>query len=163
MVNILRAEILLKSTGESMGYKYAIIGSGKQGTASAYDFIEFGDAEKIILFDKDIRKDKPDIEDVESFRRVEYNGKQYIMIRNNVYENKTTFQLRQGDEPKLIGHAEIDLEGNITNIQVQSIEAFTPVIINGRKLLKKGNTIYSFLSSMDIEKGLKPIRLFEEK
>ncbi len=32
-------------------FTYAIIGSGKQGTASAYDLIKFGDAEKILLID----------------------------------------------------------------------------------------------------------------
>lgn len=36
-----------------MGYKYAILGSGKQGTASAYDLIKFGEAEEILLFDID--------------------------------------------------------------------------------------------------------------
>ena len=36
-----------------MGYKYAVLGSGKQGTASAYDLIKFGEAEKVLLFDKD--------------------------------------------------------------------------------------------------------------
>lgn len=34
-----------------MSYNYAVIGAGRQGTASAYDFIKFGDAEKIILID----------------------------------------------------------------------------------------------------------------
>lgn len=34
-----------------MKYSYAIIGSGKQGTASAYDLIKFGNTEKIILID----------------------------------------------------------------------------------------------------------------
>lgn len=34
-----------------MGFNYAIIGTGRQGTASAYDFAKFGDADKIILID----------------------------------------------------------------------------------------------------------------
>ncbi|MCB9248805.1 MAG: saccharopine dehydrogenase NADP-binding domain-containing protein [Ignavibacteriales bacterium] len=37
-----------------MKYSYAIIGSGKQGTASAYDLIKFGDAEKILLIDNNL-------------------------------------------------------------------------------------------------------------
>jgi len=37
-----------------MSNKYAIIGSGKQGTASAYDLIKFGDAEKVFLIDNNI-------------------------------------------------------------------------------------------------------------
>ena len=32
-------------------FNYAIIGSGKQGTASAYDLIKFGEAKKVILID----------------------------------------------------------------------------------------------------------------
>lgn len=35
-------------------FKYAIIGSGKQGTASAYDLIKFGNAEKILLIDNNL-------------------------------------------------------------------------------------------------------------
>ncbi len=34
-----------------MGYRYAVIGSGRQGTAAAYDFAKFGDAEEIVLGD----------------------------------------------------------------------------------------------------------------
>ena len=34
-----------------MGYNYMILGSGRQGTAAAYDLAKFGDAEKIILAD----------------------------------------------------------------------------------------------------------------
>jgi len=34
-----------------MKFSYAIIGTGKQGTASAYDLIKFGDAEKVLLID----------------------------------------------------------------------------------------------------------------
>ncbi len=34
-----------------MKYNYAIIGSGKQGTAAAYDLIKFGDAKKVLLID----------------------------------------------------------------------------------------------------------------
>jgi len=37
-----------------MGLKYAVIGSGKQGTASAYDFVKFGDAEQVLLIDFDL-------------------------------------------------------------------------------------------------------------
>ncbi|MCB9258765.1 MAG: saccharopine dehydrogenase NADP-binding domain-containing protein [Ignavibacteriales bacterium] len=36
-------------------FKYAIIGSGKQGTASAYDLIKFGNAEKVLLIDNDLK------------------------------------------------------------------------------------------------------------
>ncbi len=34
-----------------MGYRYAVIGSGRQGTAAAYDFAKFGDAEDIVMAD----------------------------------------------------------------------------------------------------------------
>ena len=34
-----------------MGYRYAVIGSGRQGTAAAYDFAKFGEAEDIVMGD----------------------------------------------------------------------------------------------------------------
>ncbi|RYX94946.1 saccharopine dehydrogenase [bacterium] len=39
-----------------MSYKYAVLGSGMQGTACAYDMAKFGDASEIILADVDIEK-----------------------------------------------------------------------------------------------------------
>lgn len=38
-----------------MGYKYAIVGTGRQGIAAAYDIGKFGDAEDILLIDVDPR------------------------------------------------------------------------------------------------------------
>lgn len=35
-------------------YNYAIIGSGKQGTAAAYDLIKFGEAKRVILIDNNL-------------------------------------------------------------------------------------------------------------
>ncbi|HZU70813.1 MAG TPA: saccharopine dehydrogenase C-terminal domain-containing protein [Ktedonobacteraceae bacterium] len=37
-----------------MGYRYAIIGSGRQGTAAAYDLARFGDAGEILLADQSL-------------------------------------------------------------------------------------------------------------
>src|SRR5574340_423616 len=34
-----------------MGYRYAVIGSGRQGTAAAYDFAKFGEADDIAMGD----------------------------------------------------------------------------------------------------------------
>ncbi len=34
-----------------MGYRYAVVGSGRQGTAAAYDFAKFGEADEIIMAD----------------------------------------------------------------------------------------------------------------
>ena len=39
-----------------MGLKYAVIGSGKQGTASAYDFVKFGDAEQVLMIDSNFEQ-----------------------------------------------------------------------------------------------------------
>ncbi|MGA1822864.1 MAG: saccharopine dehydrogenase C-terminal domain-containing protein [Thermoplasmatota archaeon] len=36
-----------------MSFKYAVLGAGRQGTASAYDLAKFGDAEEIIIVDID--------------------------------------------------------------------------------------------------------------
>lgn len=34
-----------------MGYRYAVVGSGRQGTAAAYDFAKFGEADRIVMAD----------------------------------------------------------------------------------------------------------------
>ena len=39
-----------------MGYRYAVIGSGRQGTAAAYDFAKFGDADDIVMADLDLNR-----------------------------------------------------------------------------------------------------------
>ena len=41
-----------------MGYRYAVIGSGRQGTAAAYDFAKFGEAEDIVMGDMDLARAK---------------------------------------------------------------------------------------------------------
>jgi len=38
-----------------MGFRYAVIGAGRQGVAAAYDLGSFGDADSIILLDRDER------------------------------------------------------------------------------------------------------------
>jgi len=35
-----------------MGYRYAVIGSGRQGTAAAYDLARFGEADYLLLADQ---------------------------------------------------------------------------------------------------------------
>ncbi len=37
-----------------MEYNYAVLGAGRQGTASAYDMARWGDAKKVILMDRDL-------------------------------------------------------------------------------------------------------------
>jgi len=39
-----------------MSIRYAVIGSGRQGTAAGYDFAKFGDAEIVLMADADIRQ-----------------------------------------------------------------------------------------------------------
>ena len=34
-----------------MGFRYAVIGSGPQGTSAAYDLARFGDAEYLLIAD----------------------------------------------------------------------------------------------------------------
>ncbi len=41
-----------------MGYRYAVIGSGRQGTAAAYDFARFGDADDIVMADVNLAQAK---------------------------------------------------------------------------------------------------------
>ncbi len=41
-----------------MGYRYAVIGSGRQGTAAAYDFAKFGEADDIVMGDADLAQAK---------------------------------------------------------------------------------------------------------
>lgn len=37
-----------------MGYKYAVLGAGRQGTACAYDMAKFGDADSVLLADQSL-------------------------------------------------------------------------------------------------------------
>lgn len=37
-----------------MGYTYAVLGAGRQGVAAAYDMARFGDADRVILADRDV-------------------------------------------------------------------------------------------------------------
>jgi lysine 6-dehydrogenase len=37
-----------------MGYKYAVLGAGRQGTACAYDLIKFGEADSVLLADQSL-------------------------------------------------------------------------------------------------------------
>lgn len=37
-----------------MGFRYAIIGSGRQGTAAAYDLARFGDATFLLMADQSL-------------------------------------------------------------------------------------------------------------
>jgi lysine 6-dehydrogenase len=39
--------------GGEVGYRYAVLGAGRQGTAAAYDMARFGEAEEVILIDID--------------------------------------------------------------------------------------------------------------
>ncbi len=41
-----------------MGYRYAVIGSGRQGTAAAYDFAKFGEADDIVMGDLNLAQAK---------------------------------------------------------------------------------------------------------
>lgn len=37
-----------------MGYRYAVLGAGRQGTAAAYDMVRFGEADSVLLADNDL-------------------------------------------------------------------------------------------------------------
>jgi len=41
-----------------VGYVYAVVGAGRQGTAAAYDMIKFGNAEKVIIGDINLKNAK---------------------------------------------------------------------------------------------------------
>src|SRR4030043_695411 len=42
------------SGGNNMKYTYAVLGAGRQGTASAYDMARWGNAKRVILADRDL-------------------------------------------------------------------------------------------------------------
>src|SRR3990167_4892223 len=39
-----------------MGYKYAVVGAGRQGIAAAYDLARFGYAESVLIVDRDVER-----------------------------------------------------------------------------------------------------------
>lgn len=71
-----------------MGYSYAIIGSGKQGTASAYDLAKFGNAEKILMIDAKFNAAKASAEKVNSLTTsnictpIEVDVQNYVQLKS---------------------------------------------------------------------------------
>ena len=59
-------------------YKYIVLGSGKQGTAIAYDLVRFGNASKVILADMDLETAKKSSDRVNGL--LESNLTTYIQI-----------------------------------------------------------------------------------
>lgn len=49
-----------------MGYRYVVIGSGRQGTAAGYDMAKFGKAERVLFADADVDRAKAAAERVNS-------------------------------------------------------------------------------------------------
>lgn len=63
-------------------YKYAIIGSGAQGTASAYDLIKFGNAEKIILIDNNKERLKKAVETLNKLTNTDVCQPQFLDVKD---------------------------------------------------------------------------------
>ncbi len=45
---------IMGEKGEEMGFQYAVLGAGRQGTACAYDMIQLGDADSVLIVDQSL-------------------------------------------------------------------------------------------------------------
>ncbi len=54
-----------------MGYRYAVLGAGRQGTACAYDMIKFGEAEQVLLADRSLEAAQTAVERVNGLLRTD--------------------------------------------------------------------------------------------
>ncbi len=47
---------LIENQEAIMGFRYAVIGAGRQGTAAAFDLARFGEAEYLLLADQSLEQ-----------------------------------------------------------------------------------------------------------
>ncbi len=67
-----------------MGYTYAVIGAGRQGTAAAYDLMKYGDADKVILADKHLKQAKRAATRVNDLLFDERAEAKHVNVRNRI-------------------------------------------------------------------------------
>ncbi|MCK4239450.1 MAG: saccharopine dehydrogenase NADP-binding domain-containing protein, partial [Candidatus Lokiarchaeota archaeon] len=65
-----------------MGYIYAVLGAGRQGTAAAYDMAKFGDAEKVIIADKNLDQARKAAERVSNLLNVDFIESKQVDVRD---------------------------------------------------------------------------------
>ncbi|TFG04547.1 MAG: hypothetical protein EU539_10640 [Promethearchaeota archaeon] len=64
-------------------YNYGVIGAGRQGTAAAYDMIKNGNANAVIIADKDINQAKKAVDKVNSLLNVDIAQAEQINVKND--------------------------------------------------------------------------------
>jgi lysine 6-dehydrogenase len=67
-----------------MGYTYAVIGAGRQGTAAAYDLMKYGDADKVILADKHLKQAQRAATRVNDLLFDERAEAKHVNVRNRI-------------------------------------------------------------------------------
>ena len=65
-----------------MGYNYAVIGAGRQGTAAAYDMIKNGNANVVFIVDKDINQAKKAVDKINSLLDVDIARAEQIDVKD---------------------------------------------------------------------------------
>ncbi len=84
-------------------------------------------------------------------KEITYKGKKYFIQFNKIYEYKE-------QNPKYLGIAKFDIDGNITTINF-SAKDYEIQSINGIKYLSYKDELYQYLTDEDLEMGLIPIKL----
>src|SRR5947209_17291981 len=79
----------------SMGYRYAVLGSGRQGTAAAYDLARFGEADYLLLADKSLAAAQRSATRVNTLigRQVAYPGQVDVTDEDDVVNLLTKHQI----------------------------------------------------------------------
>jgi len=65
-----------------MGYIYAVLGAGRQGTAAAYDIAKFGDAEKVIITDINLDQARKAAKRVSNLLNVDFIESKQVDVRD---------------------------------------------------------------------------------
>lgn len=111
------------------------------------------------VYSKSIHQDKDDFADDIRVKKIEYNGKKYLIRGNLVYKYLTSSELNTGIIHKNIGIADIDISGKIVKITFTDENVYETITKNGRKFLMKNNELYQYLSPQDLRNGFKPVKL----
>ncbi len=84
-------------------------------------------------------------------KEISFDNKKYYLSLNKIYEYKEI-------NPKMLGIADIDIDGNIKKIKFLNKD-YDIVILNGVKFLSKNDEIFQFLTDEEMEMGMIPIKI----
>jgi lysine 6-dehydrogenase len=129
-----------------MSYRYAIFGSGRQGTAAAYDLAQFGEAESIIMTDIDIGQANRSSDRVNNLIGNEIAKPEVVDV--SAYKSVVSF-LKNHEIDALVGATPYFFNLDLTRAAIESGSGMTD--LGGNSDVVKSQIA---LSSQAAEKGI---------